>query len=115
MNGSVLLDTNIVIALFAEEAAVLQHIVDTERAFVPAVVLGELYLGAQRSARSAANVERIRAFAGRAQVLNTDAGTADAYGRVRASLYEKGRPIPENDVWIAALAIQHRLAPRPRA
>jgi tRNA(fMet)-specific endonuclease VapC len=51
MSGRFLLDTNIVIAIFAEEASVLEHLAAAEDVFVPAVVLGELYYGARKSGR----------------------------------------------------------------
>jgi tRNA(fMet)-specific endonuclease VapC len=46
MNGSYLLDTNIVIALFAKDANVLQKLSVTSQIFIPSIVLGELYYGA---------------------------------------------------------------------
>ena len=109
MSGRFLLDTNIVIALFAEEAAVLEHLAAAEDVFVPAVVLGELYYGARKSERTEANITRIEEFASSAAVLGCDAITAQQYGRIKNDLRSKGRPIPENDIWIAAVAAQHRL------
>jgi tRNA(fMet)-specific endonuclease VapC len=49
MSGRVLLDTNIVIAIFAGELPVLERMAAAEEVFVPAVVLGELYYGARKS------------------------------------------------------------------
>jgi tRNA(fMet)-specific endonuclease VapC len=51
MSGSVLLDTNIVIAIFAEEPPVLERMAAAEEVFVPAVALGELYYGARHPRR----------------------------------------------------------------
>ena len=42
-------------------------------------------------------------------VLNTDIGTAQYYGKTVAALYKKGKPLPVNDLWIAAAALQHNL------
>jgi tRNA(fMet)-specific endonuclease VapC len=42
-------------------------------------------------------------------VLDADSETDRYYGRILALLYKKGRPIPTNDVWIAATALQHNL------
>ena len=42
-------------------------------------------------------------------ILNADENTAQFYGSIVASLYKKGKPIPINDVWIAAIALQHGL------
>jgi tRNA(fMet)-specific endonuclease VapC len=43
-------------------------------------------------------------------VLACDAGTALHYGKLKKDLKEKGKPLPENDIWIAAIAKQHNLA-----
>lgn len=107
--GKVLLDTNIVIGLFAEEAPILAALGAVRTAYVPAIVLGELYYGAQRSGRTRENSARVDAFADAALVLPCDAATAAVYGDVKAGLRARGTPIPENDVWVAALARQHDL------
>ena len=109
MSGRYLLDTNIIIAIFAEEPAVLQRVAAAEEVFVPVTVLGELYYGARKSARAAANIDRIDEFASAAATLGCDAATAQQYGRIKNDLRAKGRPIPENDIWIAAIAAQHSL------
>ena len=106
MAGRVLLDTNVIIAFFSGEKAVSQRLVDAE-VLVSSTVLGELYYGARKSAHVAANLERIEQFASSVQVLNCDAATAQMYGNIRDGLRSKGRPIPENDIWIAAVALQH--------
>jgi tRNA(fMet)-specific endonuclease VapC len=107
--GRVLLDTNIIIALFAGDPAVVSAIASAEAVFLPAVALGELYYGARKSARAADNTARISALAARAAIVPSDAGTAESYGRVKSELGERGTPIPESDIWIAALARQHGL------
>jgi tRNA(fMet)-specific endonuclease VapC len=109
MSGRFLLDTNIVIAIFAEEPDVLERLETAEDVYVPAVALGELYYGARRSARAEANIARIEEFAASAAVLSCDAVTAQQYGRIKNDLRAQGRPIPENDIWIAAVAVQHAL------
>jgi tRNA(fMet)-specific endonuclease VapC len=50
---------------------------------------------------------RCAAFLRATVVIDTDAQTSEQYGRIRAELAEAGRPIPENDIWIAAVALQH--------
>lgn len=109
MSGRILLDTNVVIALFAKDEAVQQNLLEVAEVFVPVIVLGELHYGAGKSAKAAANSARIEAFAAKSAVLLCDAETARHYGEVKDGLRMKGRPIPENDVWIAATAIQHGL------
>jgi tRNA(fMet)-specific endonuclease VapC len=109
MNGRFLLDMNIVIAIFAAEPAVLQRVATVDEVFVPAIALGELYYGARKSARSEANINHIDEFAAAMAILGCDGATARHYGRIKDDLRAKGRPIPENDIWIAAVAMQHGL------
>lgn len=108
MPGSILLDTNIVIAFFAAEKAVGERIAASE-IVVSSTVLGELYYGARKSGHAAANVAKIDEFAGSVPVLACDAITAAHYGEIKDRLRSKGRPIPENDIWIAAVTMQHGL------
>jgi len=81
--GRVLLDTNILIGLLANDAGILARLRATEAVYVPVIALGDLYYGAQKSARAAANVERVQAFAAAAAVLHCDSATAAAYAVVR--------------------------------
>lgn len=109
MNGRLLLDTNIVIALFARDGSIQTRLQQAAETFVSTIALGELCYGARKSAQVDANLARIDEFASRSAVLDCDTETAREYGRVKNELWAKGRPIPENDLWIAATAIQHQL------
>ena len=109
MSGSFLLDTNIVIGLLAGEPAIQIHFEGDVSAFIPAIVIGELYYGAFASGRRDENIKRIDELVRGANVLDCDAGTGRYYGEVKARLRQRGRLIPENDVWIAALALQNGL------
>ena len=108
MAGRTLLDTTAVIALFAADKTVCERIAQTD-VLVSSTVLGALYYGALKSARSAANLARIEEFAAAAGVVACDGVTARHYAQIKDRLRSKGRPIPENDIWIAAIAMQHRL------
>ena len=109
MSGKYLLDTNIVIALFAEDPFVKKHITKAGEIFIPTTVIGELFFGALKSGRPKANFARIENFAAGNTVLACDIGTSREYGRIRNILHKMGRPIQENDIWIAALALEHGL------
>ena len=109
MNGRVLLDTNIVIALFAQDEAILEGLDNAVSVFVPSIVLGELFYGAYRSRRFDENMTRVEEFASASPVLDCDGTTARHYAQIKNRLREAGRPIPENDIWIAAIARQHGL------
>jgi tRNA(fMet)-specific endonuclease VapC len=107
MNGRHLLDTNIVIALFASDPDVMDFLNDAEEVFIPSIVIGELYYGAHKSSRAKENVARIDDFAASNVILSCDAETARWYGEAKDKLRQRGRPIPENDLWIAAIALQY--------
>ena len=109
MPGRYLLDTTIVVALFQGDQAVQARLAAAPEVFLPSVVLGELHYGAASSGRSEANAARIEDFAASCTVLSIDAPTARRYGQVKGRLKARGRPIPENDVWIAACALEHGL------
>jgi len=109
MSGRFLLDTNIVIDFFAEDRSVQEHMELAEEVFIPSIVLGELYFGARKSRQTKQNLGRIDRFAARNTVLACNRDTARQYGVIKDALREKGRPIPENDIWIAAIARQNDL------
>jgi len=109
MAGKYLLDTNIVIALFAGDANVQAKLGEASEVFIPSIVFGELFYGARKSGRVEANLQRVDELLASSAVLACDAETAQHYAIVKNDLRLKGKPIPENDIWIAALALQHDL------
>lgn len=109
MSGKFLLDTNITIALFGKDSSVLDRLQEAESVFVPSIVLGELFFGAYKSTHVEENVERVNEFAIANAVISCDTATARHYGQIKSGLRTKGRPIPENDIWIAAIARQYDL------
>ncbi len=76
---------------------------------LPAPVAGELIYGALNSQNVEDNLERVRRLISASLFLTADAGTVHTYARVRLELKRKGRPIPENDVWIAAICLDSDL------
>lgn len=109
MNGRYLLDTNIVIALFGEDDQVLKKVQEAQEIYHPAIVIGELYYGAFNSTRKAENLRKVDEYRNEAAILNSDDHTARLYGEVKVALKKKGTPIPENDIWISAIALQYDL------
>ena len=109
MAGELILDTNIVVAMINGDPSVTTKLEQTEHVYVPNIVLGELYYGAFHSTRRDDNVARIDSFASERSILCSDRLTARYYGEIKNRLRAKGRPIPENDIWIAAIACQHEL------
>lgn len=104
-----LLDTNIVIALFKGNADVISRMARLGIIDIPYVVLGELLLGAYRSSNTPKHLTEINSFIRQCNIIPADAITADFYAKTKTALLKKGKPIPENDIWIAATALRHRL------
>jgi len=109
MSNHYLLDTNAAIARIRKDADLETLLRTAEQIYVPVIVLGELYYGAENSRRVEENIKAVEMFVVNTVVLNCDAETAREFGKIAHMLRLKGRPIPENDIWIAALAQQHSL------
>jgi len=109
MNGKYLLDTNILIALFASDESVKARLAEAEEVFVPSIAAGELFYGARKSTRIQENLQRVEDLVAETPVLACGLATARLYGAVKNILRLKGHPIPENDLWIAAIALEHNL------
>ena len=107
--GKVLLDTNIVVAHFRNEASVSFKLDQQEVRYLPLIVLAELYYGAYKSHFPEKTLAGIRGFLNHVTILLPKEPTADYYGRIKANLDKTGTPIPQNDIWIAALAMEHNL------
>lgn len=106
---SVLLDTSVVIRHFRDSTALNSHLSAFEELYLPQIALGELYAGAFRSAHSEKNLQQIARFLEAVDVLLPDQSTSELYGRISAQLAQAGTPIPQNDIWIAAIALQSGL------
>jgi len=103
-----LLDTNAYSALLRGHAEVAAIVRSAERVLLSAIVVGELLYGFRHGSRFEENAARLEAFLGKASVdlLPVSFTTAERFGRIAASLRAKGRPLPTNDVWIAAHALE---------
>jgi tRNA(fMet)-specific endonuclease VapC len=104
-----LLDTNIIIALFAMEQSIIER-VKSQRGIlsVPIIVIGELFYGAEQSSKRESNIRKIEEFSQDCLIIDCNFETARYYANIKSQLKSKGKPIPENDIWIAALAQQHQ-------
>jgi tRNA(fMet)-specific endonuclease VapC len=104
-----LLDTSVVIHSFKKNNAIGEQLDTIAEIYVPVTVIVELYYGAYKSSNPLKHISQIQSFLINCKILLPDAATADAYGNIKAALIKKGKPIPENDIWIAAIACQYNL------
>ncbi len=109
MNGRYLLDTNVAIRMLNQEVDLESRRGSGIEVLLCLTVVGELLFGAAKSARSEVNRERVERLVDLCSLLPHDLRTAEHYGALKAQLQRMGRPIPENDIWIAASALQHNL------
>ena len=108
-NGSYLLDTNIIIGLFNRDEAIQERMQNTDRVFLVSSAIGELYYGAQKSEKPIENIRRIDRLTQRFPIYSCNLETARWYGSIKNQLQRKGRLIPDNDIWIAAIVMQREL------
>lgn len=80
-----------------------------DRFFISVTILGELYFAVHASQRQAENLRNLNRLVDHIPVLAFDSAAAEMYGRIRAELKAKGRPIPGTDAQIAAVARLHDL------
>lgn len=106
----VILDTN-ALSAWADGQTALFRILPKDRLWhLPVVALGEFLFGIRRS-REKVRLERwIHDVVSTCAIVNIDSTTATHYAEIREELRSAGTPIPENDVWIAALCRQYQLA-----
>ncbi|MCC6392908.1 MAG: type II toxin-antitoxin system VapC family toxin [Bryobacterales bacterium] len=106
---NVLLDTSAYSALHRGDKRILGVMREAEAVAVPAIVLGELYSGFRQGSRYAENRALLARFLAKpsVRVLSITEATALHYAEIDAYLRQSGRPIPRNDVWIAAAAMEH--------
>jgi tRNA(fMet)-specific endonuclease VapC len=105
-SNSVLLDTSVVIRHFRDAGTLSKRLADYDELYLPGPALAELYYGAFRSDRTQQHLDQIKRFLAAADVLLPDEDTSRYYGEIAAGLARKGTPIPQNDIWMAALSIQ---------
>jgi tRNA(fMet)-specific endonuclease VapC len=105
----VILDTNALSAFVDGDVHVGEVLRRQSRAAIPVIVLGEFRYGIAGSRHRGEYEKWLDAHLPHFDILPVTDGTAIAYAALRVALKRSGRPIPANDAWIAALALQHRL------
>lgn len=108
MEKEYLLDTNIVMAYFNRDGSVRRHLNGAAFA-VSSIVAGEIMHGIINSNSQQHNLTTMRNFLAVQTLLVTDLATAGYYGLLATQLLRRGQKIRDNDIWIAAHALQHNL------
>jgi tRNA(fMet)-specific endonuclease VapC len=108
----ILIDTNAYVAFKRGDPEAIQIVQRSPAIALSATILGELLGGFALGSREEANRQELARFldSSRVAVLPLDRHTAEHYASVYLALRRIAAPIPTNDMWIAASAIQHRLA-----
>lgn len=103
-----LLDTNAYTLLMRGQQQVVQLARAAQELLLSAIVVGELMYGFRRGSRLERNLADLRTFLDNPYTSFVDVGpvTTDRYSRIATALRTRGRPIPTNDVWIAAHAME---------
>jgi tRNA(fMet)-specific endonuclease VapC len=108
----VALDTNRLTDLFQGDRELSDRLGECDEVWVPLVVLGEIKAGFYGGSQQHRNEGLLVKFLAKPTVgiLIPGRETAEHYGRLFVQLKRAGTPIPDNDIWIAALALEHDLA-----
>lgn len=107
MSGEIALDTCVAIRFLNGDTAVTERVLSIPEVVLPVVVVGELLFGAENSARALQNLPQYLEFISACIVVPLGTETARNYASARLALKRKGRPIPMNDVWIAAQCLEY--------
>lgn len=108
----ILIDTNAYAAFKRNDPVALEVVRTSEHIGVNMVVLGELYSGFKGGSREARNRKELAQFldSPRVETILIDEETAEFYAKIFWDLKRKGKPIPGNDLWVAASAMRHGLS-----
>jgi tRNA(fMet)-specific endonuclease VapC len=106
------IDTNAYAAFKRGDEVIVDVLKHAPDILVCATVLGELLAGFAAGRRESTNRRELKLFidSPRVRVVACTSATADAYARIYAALRSQGRPIPTNDMWIAASCLEHGAA-----
>ena len=104
-----ILDTNALSAVADDDPAIVPLLARADHIAIPVIALGEYRYGIAQSRHRASYAEWLKGLLHDCLVLDANEPTTRYYAEITLELKQKGRPIPTNDIWIAALCRQHSL------
>lgn len=104
----ILLDTNAYTKFLLGDEAVLEQLSKADNVFLSSIVLGELFSGFKGGSKEIQNKRNLEKFLAKPQieVIDVTKETAEIFGEIKYQLSKEGNPLPINDVWIAACAME---------
>ena len=108
---NLLIDTNIYTYAFNGNTEVIRILQRAQKISICAITIGELLSGFKAGSKENINKAELEEFldSPRVQLTGIDEDTAEFYSEIQTALKKKGKPIPTNDIWIAATALQYGL------
>lgn len=108
---SILLDTSAYSAFMRGNESVKKWVQESEDIFINPIIIGELKAGFTKGSKKEKNFQELERFilSPRVRIIAIDEDTSDRYAVILNSLWQAGTPIPTNDIWIAASAMQYGL------
>ena len=97
------------IRLFKNDPIITKTLITVSTLCLPVPVIAEILFTARNSSRQKENLKGYNEFIDICDVLNFTRKTADHHSSIRLELKQKGRPIPENDLWIASICIEQNV------
>ena len=91
--------------LFNGSESATQAFNEVNTVYVPSIVYGELLFGMEGASDRELEEKKIKEFQQESQFLSIDYATTQHYAKIAMALRIKGKPIPTNDMWIAAIAL----------
>jgi tRNA(fMet)-specific endonuclease VapC len=104
------IDSNIAIYLLNGKEDVFKKLEDYQTLYIPITVVGELLYGALNSAKPDINIQKYKLFFASCITLDINNIVAEHYSYIRKELKNIGKPIPENDIWIAATCLAYEVS-----
>jgi len=101
-----LIDTNIIVDLFRNIQKVKKKLLKLNSINISVIVYGELIYGIENSSQKEKHLNELNNFLKSCLIIPITKNTAKTYGKIKTALKKQGTPIPENDIWIAAQAIE---------